>query len=52
MRFVHGNVAQRRLRRAPDRVFLTGPAAMCRTRFAIFAILGRYECLLIGVDRN
>ena len=32
-------MAQRRVRRAPDCVFLTGPPAICRIRFSIFAIL-------------
>ena len=32
-------VARRRLRRAPDRIFLTGSAVMDRIRFAIFTIL-------------
>jgi hypothetical protein len=32
-------LAQRRLQRAPDRVFLTGSAATCRVRFAILALL-------------
>ena len=32
-------MAQRHLCRAPDRVFLTVSAAVCRIRFALFAIL-------------